>query len=120
MIEVIPCDGLMVSSPTGSTGYAMVAGGPIIQPQLELMQITPICPHTLHNRSYIISPDSLVELKMRYYPFTPLLSIDGQQDILLDCRRFVYIKPTAPALPGWKRISSGLCRRKFLWICFKH
>jgi NAD+ kinase len=91
MIEVIPCDGLMVSSPTGSTGYAMAAGGPIIQPQLELMQITPICPHTLHNRSYIISPDSLVELKMRYYPFTPLLSIDGQQDILLDCRQMIRI-----------------------------
>lgn len=91
LIEIIPSDGLMVSTPTGSTGYAMAAGGPIIQPQLDLMLITPICPHTLHNRSYIISSDSLVELKMRYYPYTPVLSIDGQHDVLLDCRQRISI-----------------------------
>lgn len=92
MIELIPGDGLMVSTPTGSTGYAMAAGGPIIQPQLELMLITPLCPHTLHNRSYIISPESVVELKMRFYPYTPILSVDGQHDFELISRNRITIR----------------------------
>lgn len=96
--ELVPSDGLMVSTPTGSTGYAMAAGGPIIQPSMELMLITPICPHTLHNRSYIIAPDSTVELKIPYYPYRPVLSIDGQRDIRMDCTQSVRVRKAGQPL----------------------
>ncbi len=89
--EVIPSDGLMVSTPTGSTGYSMAAGGPIVQPNLDLMLITPICPHTLHNRSYVIAPETSVELKMRYYPYEPVVSIDGRHELLLEATDTVLI-----------------------------
>ncbi len=77
-IETIPSDGLILAGPTGSTGYALACGGPIIEPQLELMLLTPISPHTLHNRSYIIDPDSVVEIGIEEeYPFRPQVTIDG-------------------------------------------
>ena len=55
-------DGVIVSTPTGSTGYNMSAGGPIVEPKAELLLITPICPHTLNTRSIILSPEDKVEV----------------------------------------------------------
>lgn len=55
-------DGIIVSTPTGSTGYNMSAGGPIVEPSAELMMITPICPHTLNTRSIVLSPDDEIEI----------------------------------------------------------
>lgn len=55
-------DGIIVSTPTGSTGYNMSAGGPIVEPSAELMVITPICPHTLNTRSIVLSPDDEIEI----------------------------------------------------------
>lgn len=104
--EIIRSDGLMVSTPTGSTGYAMAAGGPIIQPTLELMLITPICPHSLHNRSYIISPDSVVELRLRSYPFKPVLSIDGQHDIIIEPGSSITVRQ-APVSLKMARMDRG-------------
>jgi len=77
-VERIPGDGVIVSSPTGSTGYSLSAGGPIIQPDLVLMVVTPICPHTLHNRSYVVSAESVVGIGILDYPFSPVVSIDGR------------------------------------------
>lgn len=48
-------DGIIASTPTGSTGYSLSAGGPIVEPNANLMVITPICPHTIHSRSIILS-----------------------------------------------------------------
>ena len=84
-IEVVPSDGVMVSTPTGSTGYAMAAGGPILEPTLELMQFTPICPHSLHNRSYIFAPHQEVMLTLSQYPCEATVMIDGKHDIRV-CR----------------------------------
>ena len=55
-------DGVIVSTPTGSTGYNMSAGGPIVEPGARLMVMTPICPHTLNTRSIILSPEDQVEI----------------------------------------------------------
>lgn len=77
-IERIPADGLIVSTPTGSTAYSLSSGGPITHPQLEMQIITPICPHTLHNRSYIACPHSQVELNILEYPYPVALTIDGR------------------------------------------
>lgn len=57
-------DGIIVSTPTGSTGYNMSAGGPIVEPGAKLMLITPICPHTLNTRSIILSPEAEIEIRI--------------------------------------------------------
>ena len=57
-------DGVIVSTPTGSTGYNMSAGGPIVEPKAKLILITPICPHTLNTRSIILSPEDEIEVRI--------------------------------------------------------
>lgn len=80
-VETVPADGMIVSTPVGSTGYAMAAGGAIVDPEMEILQITPICPHTLHNRSYVVHPNSEVILTVgKEYPHHPLVSVDGRHD----------------------------------------
>lgn len=76
-VEKIPGDGVIVASPTGSTAYTLSAGGPIVHPTLEMMLITPICPHTLHNRTYVSGPDTTVSLTLMPYPKEATLSVDG-------------------------------------------
>lgn len=58
-------DGVIISTPTGSTGYSMSAGGPIVEPAARLMVITPICPHTLNTRSIVLSAEDEVVVEMR-------------------------------------------------------
>jgi len=55
-------DGMIVTTPTGSTGYNLSAGGPLIEPKAKLITLTPICPHTLNQRSIILSPDDVIEI----------------------------------------------------------
>lgn len=57
-------DGMIVATPTGSTGYNMSAGGPIVEPGASLLLLTPICPHTLNNRSIVLSPDDEVVIEI--------------------------------------------------------
>ena len=57
-------DGMIISTPTGSTGYSLSAGGPIISPKASMILITPICPHTLNTRSIILSPEDEITVKI--------------------------------------------------------
>ncbi len=57
----VPADGIIASTPTGSTGYSMSAGGPIIHPRASLIAITPICAHTMNSRTVVMGPDDVVE-----------------------------------------------------------
>ena len=77
-LESYPGDGLIVSSPTGSTGYSLSAGGPIVNPQLNLLLITPICPHKLYSRSVIVSDKEKIRLIVRSRQAEVFLTVDGQ------------------------------------------
>lgn len=72
------CDGLIVSTPTGSTGHSLSAGGPIVQPGAPVFVLNPICPHTLSNRPMVISDDRQIEIRVCASDKRQLLVIDGQ------------------------------------------
>ena len=85
-------DGLVISTPTGSTAYNLSAGGPIISPKMEAIVITPICPHSLSFRPIVINPDSNVEvLPLRVNEGTTV-SIDGQLSCKLAINDVVKIE----------------------------
>lgn len=72
-------DGLIVSTPTGSTGYSMSAGGPVVHPQVSCIVITPICPHTLTNRPIIVPDQSVIAITVTSSMDDKVyLTMDGQ------------------------------------------
>lgn len=71
-------DGLIIATATGSTGYSLSAGGPIINPGLNVVLITPICPHTLSSRSLIISSEEEVRVNTTMINTDIVLTVDGQ------------------------------------------
>jgi NAD+ kinase len=78
-------DGLIISTPTGSTGYSLSANGPILYPELECIVITPICPHTLTNRPLVVDSDSMISVALRCFNEDVYLTLDGQVGIELKC-----------------------------------
>jgi NAD+ kinase len=86
------CDGLIVSSPTGSTAYSLAAGGAIVHPEAEVFALTPICPHTLSNRSVIVSLSSTVRVKVLSQRREIVLSADGQVQVELESGDFVDVR----------------------------
>jgi len=72
------CDGLIISSPTGSTAYSLAAGGAIVLPTAEVFALTPICPHALSNRSIILPLAATIRVKAVHSPPPAVLSADGQ------------------------------------------
>ncbi|MTI84149.1 MAG: NAD(+) kinase [Firmicutes bacterium] len=78
-----PADGIIVASPTGSTAYSLSAGGPLAVPNLELMIITPICPHGLWARPLVISSSSEVKVNLLSDQGEVMLTVDGQYGLKL-------------------------------------
>jgi NAD+ kinase len=75
-------DGLIVATPTGSTAYSLSAGGPLIDPGAAVFVITPICPHSLSQRSLVLSDNSTVELSARMQDGGPMIfTVDGRDSI---------------------------------------
>ncbi len=73
-------DGLIVSTPTGSTAYAISAGGPVIDPLIESIMITPICPHSLFSRSILLNHNSVLDITYDMRPGCEVyLTIDGEE-----------------------------------------
>ncbi|UCF74038.1 MAG: NAD(+)/NADH kinase [Deltaproteobacteria bacterium] len=77
-LSTFRADGLIVSSPTGSTGYNLSAGGPILYPNLEALILTPICPFALTQRPIILPYTSVIEIKMGENSEEVTLTFDGQ------------------------------------------
>jgi NAD+ kinase len=72
------CDGLIISSPTGSTAYSLAAGGSVVYPTAEVFQLTPICAHTLSNRSLVLPLTSEISVKVLNPKPATVLSADGE------------------------------------------
>lgn len=71
-------DGVILSTPTGSTGYSMSAGGPIVEPDAENIIISPICAHMMSSRSFVLSPDNVITVEMeKQHDRRAYLSVDG-------------------------------------------
>jgi NAD+ kinase len=75
-----PSDGVIISTPTGSTAYSLSAGGPVIFPQVQAITVTPICPHTLSARPMVVGPNDSVKVSFRR-GIDCLVTFDGQETI---------------------------------------
>jgi len=87
-------DGIIVSTPTGSTAYALSGGGPLIHPALDAIALVPICPHTLSNRPLVVAGSSHIEIRADS-PFDQghvIVTCDGQTDVFLTAESQVLIK----------------------------
>lgn len=88
MIHVVACgdgrrilefngDGIVVATPTGSSAYSMSAGGPLVEPTVENIILTPICPHALLARSCVLAPDKVISVELSRVRGKAMLSVDG-------------------------------------------
>jgi len=85
-------DGLVVSTSTGSTAYSLSAGGPIVNPNINSIILTPICPHTLSARPLIISENDQVQIKLESSEEEVMATIDGQEGFALEPNDEVMVK----------------------------
>lgn len=111
-------DGLIVSTPTGSTGYSMAAGGPLIYPSLKNLIVTPICPHTLTNRPIILPEGVVIRAVLKSVNEKVILTLDGQVGFPLEYADEVIVRRSKNAVHLVKSSSRGyfeILRTKLKW-----
>ena len=109
-------DGVIVSTPTGSTAYNLSANGPIISPDLDALCITPICPHSLSFRPIVVKADSGISLRIGRANEGTTLFLDGQRSVPLRTSEQVYIRRhprrlalvTNPDTTYWKTLATKM------------
>jgi len=96
-VETQRSDGMIVSTPTGSTAYALSGGGPLVMPDLDAIVLVPICPHTLSNRPIVVSGNAVLELRLspRTEPGHAHITCDGQTSLPIDVSDRVLIRKAA-------------------------
>jgi NAD+ kinase len=89
------CDGLIISTPTGSTAYSLAAGGPILSPDADSIVLTPICPHTLTNRALVVGTDQAIRVRVIKQAGVPPpgVQFDGRAGGHLRTHEWLEIKP---------------------------
>jgi len=111
-------DGLIVSTPTGATGYSMAAGGPLIYPSLTNLIVTPICPHTLTNRPIILPESVVIRAVLKSEDEKVILTLDGQVGFPLEYADEVTVKKSTHPVHLVKSTSRGyfeILRTKRKW-----
>jgi NAD+ kinase len=91
-------DGLILSTPTGSTAYNLSAGGPIVYPTMDAIVMTPICSHTLTNRPIVLPPDVRIELTLRSMQDEVHATVDGQVGMKLETGDHVVVQKSGRAV----------------------
>jgi NAD+ kinase len=117
VVTVTRADGLIVSTPTGSTAYSLSAGGPILYPTLEAFIVTPICPHTLTNRPVVVPDHVTVEIRLGRGTDV-MLTVDGQIGMPLQPADRIKIQKAAPVIRLVLSTGSSffkLLREKLKW-----
>ncbi len=117
VVTVTRADGLIISTPTGSTAYSLSAGGPILYPTLEAFIITPICPHTLTNRPVVVPDEAFVDVHLRHGSDV-MLTVDGQVGLPLQNGDTLRIRKADPAARLVQLSGSAffkLLREKLKW-----
>ena len=112
------CDGLIVSSPTGSTAYSLAAGGVVVFPTAQVLELTPICPHTLSNRSLILPQAATIEIRVISSKPETILSADGQVVSALSPGDLITVRRSRRAVRLMHLAGSSFCetlRRKLHW-----
>jgi NAD+ kinase len=94
-VSTFRADGLIVSTPTGSTAYNLSAGGPIVYPTMGAIVITPICPHMLTNRPIVLPDDLEIEVSMASHDREVFLTLDGQEGVELTQEDRVCVRKSA-------------------------
>ncbi len=90
-LESYTGDGIIISTPTGSTGYSLSAGGPIVNPVLDVIVITPICPHSFSNRSVIVDGSEAIQINVSTAQSDIVLTVDGQVGFVLSDEDHVVV-----------------------------
>jgi NAD+ kinase len=118
-LTTFKADGLIISTPTGSTGYSLSAGGPIINPSMNCIVITPICPHTLTNRPLVIDDTSAVTVTVKSLDDEDIyLTLDGQVGVELKSDDVIHIRRsahTAKLIMSEERDYFAVLRAKLKW-----
>ena len=111
-------DGLIASTPTGSTAYNLSAGGPILYPTMDCVILTPICPHTLTNRPIVLPGSVLIEVTLKSPAEDVFLTLDGQVGFSMRQNDIIVIEKspfrTRLLIPGERNFFQVL-RRKLKW-----
>lgn len=95
-LSTYPADGVIVSTPTGSTAYSLSAGGPIVHPHVDVIIVTPICPHTLTARPVVVSGTAAVTVQPIAGVEDVRLTVDGQESFPLETEERVVVRRAAP------------------------
>ena len=112
------CDGLILSSPTGSTAYSLAAGGAVVFPTAQVLELTPICPHTLSNRSLILPLTSTIDVRVVSPKPATILSADGQVVSEMSTGDLLTVRRSRRSVRLMHLAGSSFCetlRRKLHW-----
>jgi NAD+ kinase len=113
-----PADGVIVATPTGSTAYSLSAGGPILDPRVQALVITPICPHTFNSRAVVVGGDDVVTVEVTSPDPEATLTVDGRVGVTLTAVRRVVVRKAAQRT-RFIRLGDtsfyGILRTKLAW-----
>ena len=117
-VSLFRADGLIISTPTGSTAYSLAAGGPIVFPSLDSFVITPICPHMLTNRPLVVPDSSRIEVHLKSVSESAYLTVDGQVGTELSQGDTVVVRKSDRSIElitSRKRTYFEVLRNKLRW-----